>query len=96
MLLEIYNPNPVPLKDLLENFVNNLGYISGSIPDPVSSTLTTTTFSSSFSGPSFFSIFLAIPTDTRPSRVNLRALSNRLEITCVILSVSAWTKISSL
>jgi hypothetical protein len=50
MLLEIYNPNPIPLKDLLA--VNSLGYISGSIPDPVSFTITTRT---SFSGPSFSS-----------------------------------------
>jgi hypothetical protein len=44
MLLDIYNPRPVPLKDLLENFVNSLGNISGSIPEPLSSILTTTSF----------------------------------------------------
>jgi hypothetical protein len=40
MLLEINNPNPVPEKDLVANFENNLGVISGSMPVPVSSTLT--------------------------------------------------------
>jgi len=40
MFLEIYNPSPVPLKDLVENFVNSLGSISGLIPEPVSSTVT--------------------------------------------------------
>jgi hypothetical protein len=39
MFLEIYNPSPVPLKDLI-NFVNSLGNISGLIPEPVSSTVT--------------------------------------------------------
>jgi hypothetical protein len=36
MFLEIYNPRPVPLKDLLVNFVKSLENISGSIPEPVS------------------------------------------------------------
>jgi hypothetical protein len=36
VFLEIYNPNPVPLKELLENFVNSLGNISGLMPGPVS------------------------------------------------------------
>jgi hypothetical protein len=40
MLFEIYNPNPVPVSDFVANFVNNLGIISGSIPVPVSLTLT--------------------------------------------------------
>jgi hypothetical protein len=32
ILLEIYRPKPVPLKDFELNFVNNRGIISGSIP----------------------------------------------------------------
>jgi hypothetical protein len=40
MLFEINNPNPVPLSDFVANFVNNLGNISESIPEPVSFTLT--------------------------------------------------------
>ena len=36
MFLQMYNPNPVPFTDLVINFENNFGSISGSIPDPVS------------------------------------------------------------
>jgi hypothetical protein len=45
--MSFYNPfeinklKPVPSKDFVANFVNNLGNISGSIPVPVSFTLTT-------------------------------------------------------
>jgi hypothetical protein len=48
ILLEIYNPNPVPLSDFLVNFVNNLGNISGSMPVPVSSIVIITEPASSF------------------------------------------------
>jgi hypothetical protein len=40
--LEINNPNPVPLSDFVANFVNSLGKISGSMPAPLSFTLTIT------------------------------------------------------
>jgi len=30
MFFEIYNPNPVPLSEVVENFENSLGLISGS------------------------------------------------------------------
>jgi|GEM_PF-2012404 len=41
--LHMYNPSPVPpLADLVTNFVNSLGNISGSIPSPVSFILTIT------------------------------------------------------
>ena len=42
ILLDIYRPNPVPTIDFVANFVNSLGIISGSIPWPVSVTLTIT------------------------------------------------------
>jgi hypothetical protein len=32
ILLEMNNPNPVPVSDFAANFENNRGYISGSIP----------------------------------------------------------------
>jgi hypothetical protein len=63
------------LKDFEVNFVNNRGIISGSMPLPVSFTLTMTQLLLSF----FF-----ILTDTVPpssSLVNLIALSIKLEIT---------------
>ena len=43
ILLEIYNPRPVPEKDFEANFENSFGIISAWIPEPVSLTLTTTT-----------------------------------------------------
>ena len=36
MPLEMNNPSPVPLSDLVANFVNSLGRISGCMPTPVS------------------------------------------------------------
>ena len=82
------NPRPVPTIDFVANFVNNLGRISVSIPWPASLTL--------------ISICLAVlslltSTDiSSPSFVNLIALLNRLEITWVTLSLSAFTIMSSL
>src|SRR5438067_2480254 len=70
ILLEINNPNPVPLSDLVENFVNNLGNISRSMPLPLSDTYTTTQSS-----------FLSTVTEITPFSVNLTALFRRLEIT---------------
>src|SRR5919198_4444991 len=75
ILLEINNPNPVPVEDFEVNFVNNRGIISGSIPLPVSFTLTMAQLS----------FFFFISTDTvppppPPSLVNLVALSIKLEI----------------
>jgi hypothetical protein len=40
ILFAINNPKPVPEKDFEENFVNNLGKSSESIPVPVSFILT--------------------------------------------------------
>ena len=40
MFFEIYNPNPVPLSEVVENFENSLGLISGSMPVPLSIILT--------------------------------------------------------
>lgn len=77
ILLEIYNPSPVPLSDFLVNFVNNLGNISGSIPVPVSSILIITEPASIFF---FFGLAMV------HSLVKLIAFLNRLEITWVILS----------
>jgi hypothetical protein len=59
-------PKPVPVTDFVANFVNNLGNISGSIPIPVSSTLTTITLLSS--------VFLLTLIVILPSFVNLIAL----------------------
>lgn len=44
ILLQIKRPSPVPLRDLVVNFENNFDTISGSIPEPVSFTLTRTWF----------------------------------------------------
>jgi len=52
-------PKPVPLSDLVANFANNLGNISGSIPVPVSFILTT---ASQLTWPPFFSSFLFVCT----------------------------------
>lgn len=68
----MYNPNPVPSKDLVANFVNSLENISGSIPAPVSLTLTRISLPIS----SFSTLI-----DISPSFVNLRAFLRRFEIT---------------
>jgi hypothetical protein len=73
MFFEINKPNPVPLSDFVANFVNNLGNISESIPDPVSLMLTRTSLLLSF----FSTTMDIVPS----SFVNFIALSNRLEIT---------------
>jgi hypothetical protein len=86
ILLEMYNPNPIPLSDFVTNLVNNLGNISASIPVPVSSTPILTEPASSF-----FSLVIAIV----PRLVKLIALLNRLEMTWVILSLSASTNMLS-
>jgi hypothetical protein len=69
MLLEINKPNPVPEKDLVANFENNLGNISGFIHVPVSFILT-------IAWPSFFPDVI----DIFPDLVNLRELLIRLEL----------------
>lgn len=68
----MYNPNPVPSKDLVANFVNSLENISGSIPAPVSLTLTRISLPIS----SFSTLI-----DISPSFVNVRAFLRRFEIT---------------
>lgn len=82
ILLEINKPNPVPEKDLVANFENNLGNTSGFIPVPGPFILTT-------AWPSFFSEVR----DIFPHLVNLRELLIRLEITSVILALSAYANI---
>jgi hypothetical protein len=66
ILLEIDNPSPIPapVSDFVENFVNNLGNISGSIPLPVSSTLSLIALSSS-------ELFIFMDILPPPSLVNL-------------------------
>ena len=77
------NPSPVPLLDFATNFVNSLGIISGSIPGPLSVTLTRALPSSSFSISALIVIL--------PCVVNLTALSIRLEITWVKRFLSSST-----
>src|SRR5712692_5917700 len=75
-------PNPVPLSDFVTNFENKRGNISGSIPGPVSFTLTRT-----------LSSVLNASIEITPSEVNFIAFLRRFKITCVILPLSASTKI---
>jgi len=95
MFLEINNPNPVPVWDVVANFVNSLGYIRGSIPSPVSVMLTTvlviaaSLLSELHLLPDVILIVIA------PSFVNLIALINKLLMTRAILSLSAYTKMPS-
>ena len=70
MLLEMNNPKPVPVVDVVANFVNSLGSISGSIPAPVSLMLITISLS-----------FCSVTTFMVPSFVNFTALASKLEIT---------------
>ena len=77
-------PSPVPISDLVANFENSLGNISGSIPVAVSLTETVTWL---------FSLSHVIAIEIESSAVfleNLIALFNRLEITWLILYLSAW------
>src|SRR4051812_926076 len=86
MLLQIYNPSPVPWNDLEANLVNNLGIISGSIPLPVS--LIVIIAYCCLSHISFFKLtYIESFID-----VNLNALSNILVITWEILDLSASVK----
>src|SRR4051812_22080393 len=80
MLLQIYSPNPVPLSDFVANFINNLGKISESIPLPVSFIFIIISLSSSL---------LFTMTSIEPCLVNLIALFNKLDITWIILFLSA-------
>jgi hypothetical protein len=78
------NPSPVPSKDFVANFENNLGKISESMPVPLSFILTVVWLS-------FFSEIIDI---FPPSPlVNLIALLRRLKITCDNLSLSAFRTI---
>jgi hypothetical protein len=82
IFLETYNPNPVPEKDLVVNFENNFGTISGSIPEPLSFMLTTTFLlpSSSLllSSVLYYTEMFKVPLSCG---VNLIALSIKLLIT---------------
>ena len=90
--LHMYNPKPVILdsgEGLVQNFVKRCGKIPGSMPTPESFILIITSVL----------LLLSFCTSTMTeitsfSLVNLRALSNKLVNTCVILSLSASIKIS--
>jgi hypothetical protein len=75
IVLQIYNPKPVPLSVPVVNFVNNLGSMWESMPVPVSLIETMAEPSS------IFSLVMLIA----PFFVKLKALSIRLEITWLIL-----------
>jgi len=75
MLLQINNPNPVPLKDFDVNFSNNLGNISGSIPVPLSFIVTKATSCPPPPPPPPTLSFFSIPIDTIPSYRVLQRLS---------------------
>lgn len=77
-------PRPVPWKDFEANFENSCGNICGSIPSPVSFTVTIAWVS-----------FFSVETDIAPSLVNLTALVSRFAITWYILALSASTNIAS-
>ena len=89
IFLDRYNPKPIPFSDLVVNFWKSLSLIVGSIPLPVSCILTTPITPSLLLSLLFFR--LSISTTMVPSSVNLMSLSNRLEITWVILSLSPYT-----
>ncbi len=96
MLLQIYNPSPVPWNDLEVNLVNNRGIISGSIPLPVSF-IHTVTISLSFP---FFSaiLFFSAIIDISPSlslSMNLIELLIKFDITRLIEFISAYILILS-
>ena len=100
MFFDMNKPNPVPpVSDVTANFENSSGNTPGSIPIPVSFTLTMTSPLLSVSLllllPSSKSInlpLLSILILTSPSLANLIALDRMLEITCIILPLSASTK----
>src|SRR5215204_1620721 len=91
ILFEIYKPKPVPVSDLVANFENNRGRISGSMPVPVSLTLTMTSLSS-LSSLLFLLLLLLFLLSTSkvmvPSLVNLIALFIKLERTYESLFLS--------
>jgi hypothetical protein len=69
ILLEINNPTPVPPGEVVTNFENIFGIISGRIPEPVSLTLTI----------AWLSFFCALIVMLPPSLVNLAALLTRFD-----------------
>ncbi len=77
----MYNPNPVPPFELVVNFENNFGIIVLFIPIPLSLALISIVLISIY----FFSIIISM----EPLFVNLIALSSKLEITWLILVLSA-------
>ena len=77
ILLEINNPKPVSSFDFETNIEHNLGNISGSIPVPVSFTVTITSSRLASLPP----LFVFALTKIVPSRVNLIALLNRMDKT---------------
>src|SRR3989442_9510157 len=82
IFFDMKRPSPVPpVSDLVVNLVNSLGNTSASIPAPVSFMLTRTSLS-----------FFSVDTVMIPSFVNLIALLRRLEITRLILPLSATTQ----
>ena len=79
MPLHVNKPKPVPFSDFVANFVNSLGNMSGSIPLPVSFMLIMTCCALLLNSSSFFSKMIVIV--PLLSRVNLPALSKRLDTT---------------
>jgi len=73
--------NPVPLKDFDANFVNNLGNMLWSFTLTIIVSLLL-----------FRVLSCSILTRIVPSTVNLIALFKRFEITCDILTLSAFTR----
>ena len=93
MLFEMYRPRPVPVVDLVANFVNSLGNISSWIPIPVSF-ISIITSSSPLPLLSFSPLlpFLIVVEAEPVFSMNLTAFSYRFEITWVILCLSSQTR----
>ncbi len=68
MLFDMKRPSPVPVVDLVANFVNSLGNISESMPGPVSVIVTTISL-----------LFGTVAAVTVPSFVNLISYSEDLK-----------------
>ncbi len=92
IFFEMYNPKPVPLSDFVANFSNSRGKTSGSIPFPVSLILIdTNSLSFVFSLLLIISMNFSVLIVITPYSVNFKAFPNKLESTCCILFLSAYT-----
>jgi hypothetical protein len=97
ILLQIKRPSPVPAKDFVANFENSLGNISGSIPEPLSLILIMALLLSFLSLLLSLLLLLLFKLDIInivPPGVDLIAFDRRLDITCDILILSAFRRIS--